>query len=111
MDKLPVWAQVAVSMGMFVGTAVIAVLGYTKKKVAGGLEEQKSQDAVVISAAFADSRTIQKLTDAVSELHIVVREMRDSTEKLTHISERQVNALNYTAEALRQATMELVRRQ
>lgn len=61
---LPAWAQVTLTVGGFLGTAFAAFIGYTRKWPQKF--DTPNKDAVVISAAFADSKVIAELKSSVN---------------------------------------------
>lgn len=108
---LPAWAQVVASVAVFFTTSLVAVFGYLKPRIARKVEEQKSQDAVVISAAFADSKAISGLTKAVEELAASISKLIDLHEASHELHGRHIRALDYATEEIRRVTLEMVRRQ
>lgn len=73
---------------MFFGTASIAVLGWIKKNVSGGLfgEKEDTKNAVVLSAAIADSTAIKQLADAIDRLcHHLRQRDEDNADSLDRI--------------------------
>lgn len=101
--SLPPWVQVLVYAGVFVGSAVVAILGYSKRRWAAKLGEQQTQDTVVVSAAFADSKPILVLTEAVNRLN-------ENTEESHELIRSHTNSMNYLTTALREMTIELIRK-
>lgn len=75
---LPAWAQVVLTVGGFLGTAFAAFIGYTHKW--GQKFDTPEKDAVVISAAFADSKIIAELKVSVSGFTDQVAELKDAIE-------------------------------
>lgn len=71
LKELPVWFQLIAYGGLFFGTFAVAILGWVKKNVSGGLfgeKEQGSDKAVVLSAAIADSHSINQLASSIERL-------------------------------------------
>lgn len=108
-ESLPTWVQVSISAGMFVGTTTVAWFGYTKKKLGQKLEEQKSQDTVVISASFADSKVIDRLSASIEANTGATERLIDCVEDLRGATGSQTNSINYATDAIRQHTLELIR--
>lgn len=110
-EGLPPVLQTALTVGFFLAAAITWVVGYWKKNWGEKLKDQDSQDAAVISAAFADSKTIAELNQSIRELHKAVEALhevnRHSSESTAHLA----RAVNYATEALRQTTLELIRGQ
>lgn len=106
---LPAWAQALVSAAIFLVSGIAAILGYTKK-FASKVEDQKNQDAVVISAAFADSKVIAQLAVVIEKLHVAVVQHTEKQDRANELKERQIRALDYATEEIRRVTLELVRR-
>ena len=106
---LPGSVQVAVFLGVGVGTALVAVLGYLKPKLAKTTDDQKNSDAVVISASFADSRVIDRLTVAIDQLKVAADKMTEASEEVMHVTESLTKSVNYATEEMRTLTRELIR--
>lgn len=62
---LPPWAHAAVTAAFFLVTAVVTIVGYTRKQIAAHAHERQPHDTVVISGEFADGKVIQKLHEAI----------------------------------------------
>lgn len=101
--SLPPWLQITVSVAVFFGTVIAGILGYTKKKFGSKVEDQRSQDSVVISAAFADRRVIESLSDSIRAGH-------DATDRNTDASMRVVDAINRQTDSIRDLC-EMLRKQ
>lgn len=73
--ELPFWFQVIAAAGLFFGTAAVAALGWAKKHLPGQLLEssKSTQDAVVLSASIADSKSIARLAEAIEDLCVQIR--------------------------------------
>lgn len=88
LNELPFWFQVIAGFGLFFGTASIAVLGWLKKNISGGLfgEKESKSDAVVLSAAIADTASIKELAKSIDRLcHHLERRDEDNADSLDRI--------------------------
>lgn len=109
-EGLPPLVQTAFAVAVFLITTAFGVIGYVKKHWATKLGDQKAQDAVVISAAFADSQKIEELGHAVKELHAAIGELHEAARASREVTASLVNATNYATEAIRSLTLELARK-
>lgn len=117
-EGLPPWLQTIIAVGFFVGSVTLGLIGYTKKNWSEKLDEQKSQDAVVISASFADSRVIEQLGSSIKDLRGAVDDLEGAVQQFAALTRdsaeatsRLANSVNYATEAIRQSTVEMVRGQ
>lgn len=111
LNELPFWFQIVAGFGLFFGTASIAVLGWLKKNISGGLfgEKEDKQSAVVLSAAIADSQSIKELAGAIDRLchHLKQRE-EDNFDQLDRIHRSVKDLLEETervTKAIRERTL------
>lgn len=94
-DGFPLWIQyifvAAGAFAVFCGT----LIGYVKK----GRHASASNDVAVVSAAFADKRTVERLIAAIEDLHDVERRReersRDLTEALRENTDAMLNMLAF----------------
>ena len=96
-------------MGGFFGAGIAAWVGYTKKKIGAKVGGEEKTDAVVISAAFADSRVIERLADAIERLNRNVEHLEESVALNAQVNGSTTNAINYCTESIRTITLELIR--
>lgn len=109
--SLPPWLQVTVSVAFFIGTAIVGVVGYTKKKLGAAVgQDQRSQDSVVISAAFADRNVIASLNDAIRASHEATDRNTDASMRVVDAINRQTDSIRDLCEMLRKQTTPRTRR-
>lgn len=92
-ENLPPWLQAITNIAIFLATSGLVVFGYTRKKVAERLQGDESKDAVVVSAAFADSKIIADLRHEIDALGAHVHELRLSTDRNTEAINSQTGVI------------------
>lgn len=111
LNELPFWFQIVAGLGLFFGTASIAVLGWIKKNVSGGLfgEKEESKSAVVLSASIADSASIKRLAEAVEGLcrHLERRDEdnADGLDRIHRSIKDLIEEAERTTKAIRERTL------
>jgi vacuolar-type H+-ATPase subunit I/STV1 len=111
LNELPFWFQIVAGLGLFFGTASIAVLGWIKKNVSGGLfgEKEDSKSAVVLSASIADSASIKRLAEAVEGLcrHLERRDEdnADGLERIHRSIKDLIEEAERNTKAIRERTL------
>lgn len=79
LTDLPLLFQLIAGAGLFFGTAMIAIGGWVYPKLKARLPnafapQPKANEAVVLSAAIADSHSIQQLAHSIDRLVIFLKE-------------------------------------
>lgn len=100
-EHLPIWTQVVLGTGAFLGAGFAAFIGYTRKRLHGGDHgERASGDTVLISGAMADSQPIRELTSAIRQMcggmekMVLMAEIGAmKTDKLVESNERIADAI------------------
>lgn len=111
LNELPFWFQIVAGLGLFFGTASIAVLGWIKKNVSGGLfgEKEDTKSAVVLSAAIADSHSIKRLAEAVEALcrHLEQRDedQADAMDRIHRSIKDLIDETERVTKAIRERTL------
>jgi hypothetical protein len=101
-EHLPIWVQIFLATGGFLGAGFAAFKGYTSKRREDEPAARPSGDAVVISAALADTSAIRELTSAIRDLRAAMAEIRSETEVVRVIQERNVRGTETAADILRE---------
>lgn len=110
LSDLPFWVQVIAGFGFFIGTATVAAFGWVKKNLTDPYKEgPASKDAVVLSAAIADSQSISNLANAIDRLCAHLKEDAiDDARRSARLDERVgdvVSELQHIKAILRDRTL------
>jgi hypothetical protein len=86
LDKLPAWIQVAVFLGVLIATTVASASGWMRDKwfkrpSSAPSPNLPSKDAVVMSAAIADSQAINNLATGINRLVDFLEQDREDQER------------------------------
>lgn len=86
LDKLPAWIQVAVFLGVLIATAFASASGWMRDRWFKRLGQTPSptpttKDAVVMSAAIADSAAISNLANGINRLVDFLEQDREDHER------------------------------
>ena len=105
LDKLPAWVQIASFLGILIATTAASMAGWNRDKLTrrGEMNPAPGKDAVVMSAAIADSQAIRDLATAINrlvdrldddaegqrdgqrEIRRAIQDQSDATDRQTHL--------------------------
>lgn len=114
LSELPLIFQVIAGAGLFFGTAMIAVGGWVYPKLKARLPNAfaptpKANEAVVLSAAIADSQSIKELAHSIERLVKFLHDTAEDEERhKDRIDERLrdvIDELREVKRALRERTI------
>lgn len=114
LTELPLAFQLVAAAGLFVGTFTLAIGGWLwkhiKPKLPAALQPPEQQkDAVVLSAAIADSQSINKLAHAIERLIEVMEDSGEDTERALDRNYKRLGDLNDNAERVYEVVCRLER--
>lgn len=85
LDKLPAWVQIAAFLGILLATTGASLAGWNRdkfRKLAGqDSNPAPGKDAVVLSAAIADSQSINNLAKAIDRMVDFLEQDREDHER------------------------------
>ncbi len=103
--QLPLWAQIGGAVATAIVGVAVAIKGYLPKKPP--TDTHSGRDAVVLSAAIADSATIRDLAGAIRDLKAELIRGREGNDHQTLTIKRGLEALLEEAEGIHKAIKQL----
>lgn len=100
LSDLPLLFQLIAGAGLFFGTASIAFMGWLWPKLKNKLPEAfqppvKSNEAVVLSAAIADSQSIARLAHSIDRLiEFMEEDAKDDARRIDRLDRGLVDVLD-----------------
>lgn len=104
--QLPMWAQVGGAVATAIIGVAVAIKGYLPKKPAAP-DTHGGRDAVVLSAAIADSSAIRDLASAIRDLKAELARSREDHDHQTQTIKRGQEAALEELEGIHKAITRL----